>query len=61
MGAEEKFDAIKDQVTGKVKEEFGKATGDAKKEAEGKVAAAQGKLKEGAENLKDGVKDLFDK
>lgn len=47
-----------DQVTGKVKEVFGKATGDKEMQAEGVVENALGKAKEAVENVKDTVKGV---
>lgn len=47
-----------DQVTGKAKEVFGKATGDKETQAEGVVENALGKAKEAVENVKDTVKGV---
>lgn len=64
----EKFDAKLDQLTGAVKEGFGKVTGDTKTEVEGLVEKGIGKAKELAEDAKgavegavEGVKNAFDK
>lgn len=56
MGFDEKADAMKDKVSGKVKEGAGKATGDAETEAEGKGQNLQGKVKEGVNDAKDKAK-----
>ena len=56
MGFDEKADAMKDKVTGKVKEGAGKLTGDAKTEGEGKSEQLQGKVKEGVNDAKDKAK-----
>ncbi|GAA4114854.1 CsbD family protein [Enteractinococcus coprophilus] len=56
MGFDEKADAMKDKVTGKVKEGAGKVTGDAKTEGEGKSQQLQGKVKEGVTDAKDKAK-----
>lgn len=61
MAANDKADAQKDKITGKVKEGAGKLTGDERTEAEGKSQNAQGKFKEGVEDFKEGVEDLKDK
>ena len=46
-----------DQVTGKMKEGVGAATGDESLEQEGKTDQAKGHLKEGVGKLKDAVHD----
>ncbi len=56
MGAEDKADAMKDKVTGKIKEGAGKLTGDKEKEAEGQSQNLQGKVKEGVEDTKNKAK-----
>lgn len=43
-------------VGGKVKETFGKATGDRETEAEGKVDQSEGKLRKAAGDVKDAFK-----
>jgi uncharacterized protein YjbJ (UPF0337 family) len=45
-----------DKIKGSVKETVGKATGDKKTEAEGKVDKAKGHIKDAAEDVKDHVK-----
>lgn len=56
MAANDKADAQKDKVTGKVKEGAGKVTGDEKTQAEGKSQQLKGKVKEGVEDVKDKAK-----
>ncbi|HEY4536508.1 MAG TPA: CsbD family protein [Enteractinococcus sp.] len=56
MGFNEKADAMKDKVSGKVKESAGKVTGDAQTEGEGKSEQVQGKVKEGVNDAKDKAK-----
>ena len=51
------FDAKKDNLVGKAKEEFGKATDDESTEAEGKFDQSKGDAKEGVADLKDKAKD----
>ena len=46
---------------GKVKEGFGKLTGDSKTEAEGKADQAEGKVQNTVGGIKDTVKDAFKK
>ena len=60
MGMNDKADAQKDQLAGKLKEGAGKLTGDERTEAEGKSQNAQGKFKEGVEDLKDKAKGFGD-
>lgn len=61
MGFDEKADAMKDKVAGKVKEGTGKLTGNKETEAEGKGQQVQGKVKEGVEKAKDTARDAGDK
>lgn len=58
---QDKAEGMLDQAKGKVKEGFGKATGNEQTQAEGKMDQAQGKVKEGMGNLKDKANDLMDK
>jgi uncharacterized protein YjbJ (UPF0337 family) len=44
---------LKDEVEGKAKEAWGKATGDDKTEAEGKVDQAKGEAKDAVDDVKD--------
>lgn len=61
MSAEDRFDAMKDDVKGKAKEGYGKATGDEEKEAEGKFDQIKSDFKEGVADVKDRAKDIADK
>ncbi len=47
---------LKDDVEGKAKEAWGKATGDEKTEAEGKVDEAKGDAKDAIDDVKDAAK-----
>jgi len=47
------------QIKGTVKEEVGKAVGDAKLESEGKADKVEGKVQNAIGGLKDTVKDAF--
>jgi uncharacterized protein YjbJ (UPF0337 family) len=49
------------QVKGAVKEGFGKVTGDAKTEAEGKAEKAGGKVQNAVGGAKDAVRDATDR
>lgn len=57
----DRFDAAKDTVKGKAKEEYGKVTGDEEKQAEGKLDQLKGDVKDGLADLKDKGRDLADK
>ena len=57
MGFDEKADAMKDKVSGKVKEGTGKLTDNPDLEAEGKGQQVEGKVKEGVEKAKDTARD----
>ncbi|WKF67334.1 CsbD family protein [Streptococcus equi] len=54
--SEEKVNAKLEQAGGKIKEGFGKVTGDKSLETEGKVDQAANKIKEVAADAKDAVK-----
>lgn len=54
--SEEKVNAKLEQAGGKIKEAFGKVTGDKSLETEGKVDQAASKIKEIAVDAKDAVK-----
>ncbi len=56
MGAHEKVSNKIDDVGGKAKEAFGKATGDDSTEAEGKLDQAKSSVKDAVENVKDAFK-----
>jgi len=47
---------LKDEVEGKSKEAWGKATGDDKTEAEGKLDQAKGEAKDAVDDVKDAAK-----
>jgi uncharacterized protein YjbJ (UPF0337 family) len=53
MGLENKIDNASEQVTGKVKEGAGRATGDERLEAEGRQDQASANLKQAGEKIKD--------
>lgn len=61
MSTEDRFDAVKDDVKGKAKEGYGKATDDEQKEAEGKFDQIKSDAKEGLADVKDKAKDIADK
>ena len=54
---DDKVEGKVDQVTGKIKERVGAATGDESLEQEGKTDQAKGHVKEGVGKLKDAVHD----
>lgn len=58
--SENKFDAIADEASGKVKEVAGKVTGDKELETEGVVENLGGKAKEAFENAKEGLSDAVE-
>jgi uncharacterized protein YjbJ (UPF0337 family) len=49
------------QAKGKVKETWGKATGDTKTEAEGKADKAEGKVQNAVGGMKDSAREARDK
>ena len=53
MGAHDKVSNKIDDIGGKAKEAFGKATGDDSTEAEGKLDQAKSSVKDAAEHVKD--------
>ncbi|MEV4133266.1 CsbD family protein [Dactylosporangium sp. NPDC049742] len=57
MGLSDKIDNQAEETAGKVKEGVGKATGNERLEAEGKVDKASGGLKQAGEKVKDAFKD----
>lgn len=61
MTIDDRFDAAKDDVKGKVKEGYGKAVGDEEKEAEGKFDQIKSDVKEGVADVKDRASDIVDK
>jgi uncharacterized protein YjbJ (UPF0337 family) len=56
MGTHEKVSNKIDDVAGKAKEAFGKATGDDDTRAEGKLDQAKSSLKDAGEKVKDAFK-----
>ncbi|HFD7976961.1 TPA: CsbD family protein [Streptococcus pyogenes] len=56
--SDEKYNAKLDQAGGKLKEGFGKISGDKSLETEGKVDKVTGKVKEVIADAKDTVKGL---
>ena len=57
MGADDKISNKIDDVAGKAKEGFGKATGDKSTENEGKIDQAKSSLKDAGEKVKDAFKN----
>ena len=47
-------------IGGKIKEGFGKLTGDSKTEAEGKMDQTEGRVQNTVGGIKDSVRDAFD-
>jgi uncharacterized protein YjbJ (UPF0337 family) len=56
MGAHDKLSNKIDDVAGKAKEAVGRATGDDKTRAEGKLDQAKSSLKDAGEKVKDAFK-----
>lgn len=56
MSASDKFSNKADDLAGKAKEGFGKATGDQDTKNEGKVDQAKASLKDAGEKVKDAFK-----
>ena len=56
MGAHDKVSNKIDDIAGKAKEGLGKATGDDKTRAEGKLDQAKSSVKDAAEHVKDAFK-----
>lgn len=56
MSTSDKFSNKADDLAGKAKEGFGKATGDKDTENEGKVDQAKSSLKDAGEKIKDAFK-----
>ena len=61
MTIDDRADAAKDDVKGKAKEGFGKATDNEKMENEGKFDQVKSDVKEGAADAKDKVKETIGK
>ncbi len=56
MGLDDKIRNAAEDIAGKAKEGFGKATGNEKLEAEGKADQAKADAKKAGENVKDAFK-----
>ena len=56
MGLDDKIENAGEKLGGQAKEGAGKATGDERLEAEGKVDQAEADLKKAGENVKDAFK-----
>jgi uncharacterized protein YjbJ (UPF0337 family) len=56
MSTEDKAKNTAEKVTGKIKEQAGKATGDESLEAEGNIDQAKGDAKNAGEKIKDAFK-----
>lgn len=52
----DKFEHKSEELAGKAKEKFGKATGDEKSEAEGRKEGAVANLKQAGDKVKDAFK-----
>jgi uncharacterized protein YjbJ (UPF0337 family) len=59
MVDENRVEGSAKNIGGKIKEGFGKLTGDSKTEAEGKMDQAEGKVQNTVGGIKDAVKDAF--
>ena len=57
MGYDDKVDNKAEEFGGKVKETTGKATGDERLEAEGKVDQSSANIKQAGEKVKDAFRD----
>lgn len=57
----DRIDGAAKQAGGAIKEGFGKLTGDAKTEAEGKAQRAEGKVQNAVGGVKDTARDALDK
>ncbi|MEU4212490.1 CsbD family protein [Streptomyces sp. NPDC026206] len=57
MSANEKAKAKKEQLTGKVKKEAGRAVGNESKTAEGRTKESKGNLRGAKEKAKDAFRD----
>jgi uncharacterized protein YjbJ (UPF0337 family) len=54
------MDGTMDEAKGKMKEGFGRLTGDEDTQAEGEMDQAKGKAKQGLADAKDAVNDVLD-
>ena len=59
MVDENRVEGSAKNIKGKIKEGFGKLTGDSKTEAEGKMDQTEGKVQNTVGGVKDAVKDAF--
>ena len=59
MVDENRVEGSAKNIGGKIKEGFGKLTGDSKTEAEGKADQVEGKVQNTVGGVKDAVKDAF--
>jgi uncharacterized protein YjbJ (UPF0337 family) len=57
MGVDDKFDAAKDKIKGKVNEAVGKATDDKSQEAKGYAQQTEGEIKDKVADAKAHLKD----
>ena len=57
----DRIEGVAHQVKGTIKEAIGKATGDTKTEAEGRIEKTGGKVQNGVGSVKDKVRDALDK
>ena len=57
----DRIEGMGKQAKGKVKEAWGKGTGDAKTEAEGKADKAEGRVQNAVGGMKDAARDALDK
>ena len=60
MALDDKLKGLKDQVVGKVKEEYGDTTNDKSKELEGKAQKAKSQITQKVEEGKDKAHDKID-
>jgi uncharacterized protein YjbJ (UPF0337 family) len=59
MVDENRIEGSAKNIGGKIKEGFGKLTGDSKTQAEGKADQAEGKVQNTVGGIKDSIKDAF--
>ena len=59
MVDENRVEGSAKNIGGKIKEGFGKLTGDSKTQAEGKADQVEGKVQNTVGGIKDAVKDAF--
>lgn len=61
MGTEDKISNKGEELKGRGKEGWGRATGDESKEAEGRADQGKSDVKQAGEKVKDAVKDTFNR